>query len=438
VTTPRLRRRSLLAASLAAPAAMGLARPAIARAKPERLVLLVPTGHWPLTLAEEVTAAYTRETGIRVEVTTLPVDALNARMKAEFAANSGGIDITMYPDGWAGWVAPHLEDHAALLKGASSAQAQDFNWDDVLPSAQRMSSYEGKLIGIPYRVTMVILHYQPALLAAAGLAGPPRTFAEFTAAALALTKAGAPDRYGVGIIGRQGPGIIPSFSPWLYSNGGSLIDPATYEIHINKPQAVEALEYYGDLLTRHKVIPPEALTWEFDEIVAGGQNDRYAMTATYAPYGTAMNDPKQSKTGGRWTATTMPGATDPAQGRTWIGGWTIAVPTSSRNKEHAFDFVQMATNAQWMARSLDRGNLPPRNSVLKDPTVGNRFPWTPAAAAAMETAILIPNMPVYPTLEAQLRAAVSAVLVGQRKPKEALDAVAADWQRTLRRAGLTR
>src|SRR3984893_103536 len=26
------------------------------------------------------------------------------------------------------------------------------------------------------------------------------------------------------------------------------------------------------------VVPPEAMTWEFGEIIAGGQNDRYAMT----------------------------------------------------------------------------------------------------------------------------------------------------------------
>jgi ABC-type glycerol-3-phosphate transport system substrate-binding protein len=430
-------RRTVLAASLAAPAA-GLARPAIAQPKPDKLVLLVPTGHWPLTIAEDVTAAFTKETGIRVEVTTLPVDALNARMKAEFAANSGGIDITMYPDGWAGWVAPHLEDHAALMRRAGERAAQDFNFADILPSAQRMSAYGGKQIGIPYRVTMVVVHYQPHLLAEAGIAAPPRNFAEFTQAALALTKAGAPSRFGVGIIGRQGPGIIPSFSPWLFSNGGKLLDEATLDIHVNEPAAVEALDYYGALMTRHKVIPPEALTWEFDEIVAGGQNDRYAMTATYAPYGTAMNDPKQSKTGGKWTAVTMPGATSAARGRSWIGGWTIAVPTSSRLKEHAFHFVQMATGAQWMARSLERGNLPPRASVLKDPAVGTRFPWTPAAATAMETAILIPSLPIYPTLESQLRPAISEVLLGQRSAKAALDAVASDWQRTLRRAGLKR
>ena len=52
-------------------------------------------------------------------------------------------------------------------------------------------------------------------------------------------------------------------------------------------------------MLKHKVVPPEAMAWEFDEIIAGGQKDRYAMTQTFAPYGTLINDPQLSKTAGR-------------------------------------------------------------------------------------------------------------------------------------------
>src|ERR1700744_2457180 len=90
------------------------------------------------------------------------------------------------------------------------------------------------------------------------------------------------------------------FSPFLRVNGGRYFDPKTYQIEINGPQAVEALQYYADLMTRYKVVVPDAITWEFDEIVAGGQRDRYAMTITLAPYGTLINDPKQSPTAGKW------------------------------------------------------------------------------------------------------------------------------------------
>ena len=49
-----------------------------------------------------------------------------------------------------------------------------------------------------------------------------------------------------------------------------------------------------------------------------------------------------------------------------------------------------------------------------------------------------PAHPVWTTIELTLRTGVSAALQGQKTVKEALDAVAVDWQRTLRRAGIGR
>jgi hypothetical protein len=39
-------------------------------------------------------------------------------------------------------------------------------------------------------------------------------------------------------------------------------------------------------------------------------------------------------------------------------------------------------------------------------------------------------------MELQLRSGISAVLLGEKTAKAALDGVATDWQRTLRRAGV--
>ena len=88
-----------------------------------------------------------------------------------------------------------------------------------------------------------------------------------------------------------------------------------------------------------------------------------------------------------------------------------------------------------MRRSLERGNAPPRVSVLSEPSVAERFGWAPVLAETLKTAGLEPRDPIWPSMDLQLRGAISAVLLGQKTAKVALDAVAADWQRTLRRAG---
>ena len=282
-----MRRRHLLGAAAAA----ALPKFALAQNKPDKLVFVGDNGPWHWCLVEEVAPAFEKQTGIKIDFTLLPIDALSARLKAELNSGSSGIDIIQWTAPYAGWLGQHMEDHEKLLASAAGRHP-DFDWDDFLPSIREMASYRGKLLGIPYRVTASILNYQKQLLADVGFDKPPENWDEFLRALIATTKAGAPHRYGLGIWGRQGPARTGGFSPFLRGNGGRYFDPNTWEIEINNARAVEALQYYGDLMTKHKVVVPDAITWEFDEIVAGGQNDRYAMTITLAPYGTLINDPK--------------------------------------------------------------------------------------------------------------------------------------------------
>jgi ABC-type glycerol-3-phosphate transport system substrate-binding protein len=430
-----MRRRRLLQGATAALAMPPLAIPSLGRAqsKPEKLIFVGDNGPWHWCLTEEVAPAFEKATGIKVDFTLLPIDALSARLKGELNSGSPEIDIIQWTATFAGWLAPHMADHTKLLE-QTAGKYPDYDWDDFVPAIRDMASYQGRLLGIPYRVTASILNYQKQLLADAGFTTAPDNWDNFLAAAKATTK--PPDRYGVGIWGRQGPAMVGGFGPFLRGNGGDYFNPQTWEILINNAKSVEALEYYGDLMTKQKVVVPDAITWEFDEIVAGGQRDRYAMTITLAPYGTLINDPKLSQTGGRWAWAVAPGRHSAAESRVSVGGWTFGVPASGKNTEWAFEFIQFATSKEWMRRSLERGNAPPRTSVLTDPSVLDRFGWAPVLAEAMKTAVLEPRDPVWPALELQLRSGISSVLLGQTTAKVALDAVAADWQRTMRRAGI--
>lgn len=427
----KLKRRHLLATSAAA----SLPMPAIAQGKPEKLVYVGDNGPWHFVLVEEVAPAFQKQTGIPVDFTLLPTDPWAARLKAELGSGSSGIDVVQWSVGMAGWISPHMLDHEPLV---NEIMARDPAWDwaDFLTGSKRAATYEGRMVGIPYRVTTGIMHYQKALLEQAGITRFPQTFAELEKAAVATNA--PPGHYGFGMSGRQGPAIFSAFSPWLYSCGGGLMDFKTGEILINNEKAVAALEFWSGLVTKDKVVPPECMTWDFDEIVAGGQTGRYAMCETFAPYGTLINDPKLSKTGGKWSWDTVPGQTDKSQSRTWIDGHNLAVPKYTKNKEWALQFIQMACSKEFMRRSMLRGNAPPRGSVLRDPEMIQKIGWPPVAAAAIETGTPTPAQPIWATLELSLRTGLSQTLLGQKSPKQALDDVARDWHRGLRRAGYGR
>jgi ABC-type glycerol-3-phosphate transport system substrate-binding protein len=403
-----------------------------AQSKPEKLVYVGDNAPWHRTLVEEVAPAFEKATGIKIDFTLLPVDAWIARLKAELSAGGSGIDVAQWTVSMAGWISPYVADHQPLVEELMKRDP-GFDWNDFLAGTKRSATYDGKLSGIPYRITTGILHYQKPLFEAAGIAGPPGTYDEFLKTALAVNK---PERAAFGIFGRQGPGIISGFLPWLYSAGGRLVDFKTGEIFINDEKGVAALQFYADLVTKYKLTPPEAMTWEFDEIVAGGQNDKYAMVQMFAPYGTLINDPKLSHTAGRWAWSTVPGLHAREEGRTWIDGHSLAVPKNAPNKDWSLEFIRLACSKEWMRRSMITGNAPPRASVLHDPEMERSIGWPPVAAAAIETGIPSPNHPASLALYIQLRAALSQALLGQKTAKQALDDLAVDWKRRLRRAGL--
>jgi multiple sugar transport system substrate-binding protein len=432
-----LNRRRLLqtaGGALAAPA-VARAQGAAGQSKPDKLVYVGDNGPWHWVMVEEVAPAFEKATGIKIDFTLLPVDPWTARLKAELSAGSDGIDIVQWSVGMAGWIAPHMDDHEEIA-GKIMARDPAFDWGDFLTGSKKAASYDGRMVGIPYRITTGIIHYQKALLEQAGIAHPPETFAELEKAAIAMNT--PPGRYGFGMSGRQGPAILSSFFPFLYSAGGRMVDFQTGEIFINQPPAVEALRFWADLVVKDKVVPPDCLTWEYDEIVAGGQNDRYAMTQTFAPYGTLINDSKISKTGGKWAWSTVPGQTAKEQSRTWVDGHFLAVPKYARNKDWSIEFIRLCCSKDWMRRSMVRGNAPPRGSVLRDPEMVELIGWPPVAAAAIETGFPTPAHPAFSTLQLSLRSALSQAILGQKTAQQAFDDTAADWQRGLRRAGIGR
>lgn len=423
----KLTRRDLLRTGGAAGAGLvaGLvpARVMSQAAKPQSISLIGNNGAWFGHLQRGTIPAWEQQTGIKVETLFLPTDALKTKLRAELSAGQAPYDVIIWTGEWRGWIEAYLEDHRKMLP--------KFEWDDVPEPARTFASGKGKQLGVPYRFTVMMLHYQKKLLEEAGFGKPPETFAELQKAAEACTKG---NRYGLGIFGKQGAAIVNGWLPFLYSAGGRLYDEASYEIFVNKPQGVRAMKYIGDLVNKSKAVPPESLTWEWDEIIAGGQNDRYAMSIMHAPYAVALSNPTASKTAGNWAWAPMPGADSKEQGSSWVLGFILSLSTSSKNKDWASDFINFACSSEQMKLSMGTGNLPPRTSVLTNPEIIAKYPWIPQASEVLRRSAQVPGDVMWDTLEQRLRPAISQVLLAQADAQAALDGVSADWTQALKRA----
>ena len=132
------------------------------------------------------------------------------------------------------------------------------------PAFMENSQTGGKTWGIPFQRSTIVLYYNKEMFKDAGLdpGKPPATWKEMAEYAQKLTK-----RDGSGRVTQWGVQIPASGFPyWLFQgltteNGVQLMNSAGTETYYDKPEVVEALQYWIDLTNKYKVHPEGIVEW---------------------------------------------------------------------------------------------------------------------------------------------------------------------------------
>jgi sn-glycerol 3-phosphate transport system substrate-binding protein len=132
------------------------------------------------------------------------------------------------------------------------------------PGFMKNSQTGGKTWGIPFQRSTVVMYWNKQLFKEAGLdpERPPQNWAELVDYGKKLTKkdaAGNVTTWGV---------QVPSsgFPYWLFQgfttqNGAVLMNEAGTQTYYDKPEVVQALQYWVDLSRKHGVHPPGVVEW---------------------------------------------------------------------------------------------------------------------------------------------------------------------------------
>ena len=215
------------------------------------------------------------------------------------------------------------------------------------PAFMENSQTGGKTWGIPFQRSTIVLYYNKDAFKEAGLDPnhPPATWTEMREYAQKLTK-----RDASGNVTQWGVQIPSSGFPyWLFQglaieNGVNLMNPAGTEVYYDKPQVVDALQYWLDLVNRYKVHPPGIVEWGttpkdfFERKVA-------MMWTTTGNLTNVKNNAKFDFGVGMLPANKQPGS--PTGG----GNFYIFKKSSPAQREAAFKFIKWVTAperaAQW-------------------------------------------------------------------------------------------
>jgi sn-glycerol 3-phosphate transport system substrate-binding protein len=132
------------------------------------------------------------------------------------------------------------------------------------PGFMKNSQTGGKTWGIPFQRSTVVMYWNKELFKEAGLdpEKPPATWNELVEMGKKLTQRDASGN--VATWGVQVPSS--GFPYWLFQgfttqNGVELMNAAGTQTYYDKPAVIQALQFWVDLSTKHKIHPPGVVEW---------------------------------------------------------------------------------------------------------------------------------------------------------------------------------
>jgi multiple sugar transport system substrate-binding protein len=306
-----------------------------------------------------------------------------------------------------------------------------FKYDDIIKAWRDADSVDGKPYGIPYDGEVTLQVYRKDLYAEKNLK-PAETYDELVANAKALTDANA-RVFGLVLRGFAGAGQNMYIYPSLLRGFGGSWGTAP-NITVNSPQAVEALTWYVDTLGKYA--PPAVRNWNWPDIADAFSQGTVATYIDAHSSAAVITNPEKSKVVGKIAYARWPkGPSGKRVTSIWNWGFPVNAALPDKAKKATWLFIAWATSAETQARTswkfagaakrsgINRLSLwrsPEFAAAMKD--AGDNF--IPAALQSLEQDTDVdwrPRVPQWPAIGETMATAIQSALVGQKKPKEALD-----------------
>jgi multiple sugar transport system substrate-binding protein len=428
------------------------------------VTLTVSTQNGPFIASALKTAAesWGEKTCGKINLVEFPFSELYPKFLTAMSQQTGDFDVIGFIPAWVPDFAPYLTSMPAAMQSGPA-------WDDIHPVyRERLMSWGGEIKSATMDGDMHMLNYRADLFEDAAnmaafkekygydLAAPVTwdqyyDIAEFFMASDAV-EYGTAEAYKRG--GQQFWYFFSHAASYTNnpSNPGSMFfDPETMDAEINNAGWLKALEDYKRGLAFN---PPGALNNSSGDVRPLYSGGSVAMNIDWADSG-IMGATEGTIKGNVRTAV-LPGSKDIWNIKTdaWdhfdtpvaspflaFGGWQLAVPADSKNAEAAWSYLAEVTSPEVSAKAIVTSNtgVNPYRLSHYDKLENWTSIFTPAEAAsylgAQRASLDSPNvaldlrLPGFFSYTEVLEIELSKALAGQVEPQQALDAIAAEWNK---------
>jgi multiple sugar transport system substrate-binding protein len=315
---------------------------------------------WAMGREGEVVAELVREferahPGIHVEVQTLPWTAAHEKLLTAFAGDATP-DIGQLGNTWI----PEFVALGALRSlDADIAGSKSVEPGDYFPGIWATNRIDGKVYGVPWYVDTRLLFYRRDLLAQAGYAAPPRSWAEWTAMMAAIKERDVPGRYGI---------VLPAieFEPLvalaLQQPDPLLRDGGRYG-NFRSAGFRRALDFYVSMFRNGYAPPPGAA--DASNIWTEFGRGHFVFYVS-GPWNIGEFERRLPRDlADAWMTAPLPGADGP--GASIAGGSSLVIFRKSRNAAAAWQLIEFLAQPEVQRRfHALTGDLPPRRSAWSE------------------------------------------------------------------------
>ncbi|NUW38948.1 extracellular solute-binding protein [Nonomuraea rhodomycinica] len=347
---------------------------------------------------------------IKVKYVNVPSDQAQNQFQTAAQAGSGAPDVIRSEVAWTSQFAS-----LGYLQPLAGTRAVD-DESDYLAGPLSSTKYQGRTYAVPQVTDTLALIYNRKLLKKAGYDQAPKTLEELKKVALDVKA-----RTGVNGLALN----VDSYFllPFLYGEGGDLLDVMTKKIVVNSPANAKALTEVADLVTSGAA-PKPALQDSYANAMTALKDGKAAMIYNGPWALSEIYQGKEFKDKANLGIAPVPAGSVKAGAPT--GGWNLAVYAGSKNLDASYEFLRFMSSADAQATvSSDLGLLPTRASSFDDPKVKGRQDVA-IFKPILDTAVPRPWIPEGGQLFQPLLEGYQALL-GGATPQDALKQVDAKY-----------
>jgi len=288
--------------------------------------------------------------------------------------------------------------------------------EEFAPGMVQLGEYEDRQYQLPFAADNSALIWNKDIFRDAGLDPEkgPTTWDELVDFAVKTTK--APDRYGIAFDAQTGGTFMFRWMPFVWGNGGELLDPEGAKSAINSPQALEALRLWVDLIHEHKATPPGTHAWSGDDLRGAFQAGKVAMMVSGNFVVALLNRDAPNLNYG---TTLIPASGPNGQHASFAGGDLMGILTGTEREAEGWDLLQFLASepvqVEYLAKS---GIIPVRTSMYQNPYFAEE-PAYQTFTQALDVA-RAPWTLKYNRLYDAFQANLQQALAGQKAPEQAL------------------